>query len=116
MATKVNDRTELAVPIKNLVALLVAVAAGTGGYFTAMERITSLEHRLQMALMDVNQNSVFRVKWPRGELGSLPADARQDLLIESIQSALQRLDNRLIKVDDLQVRVKLLEQKTESKK
>lgn len=111
MATSVSENTELAVPLKNIIAMLIAVAAGTGGYFTAIERISSLEHQVAMMNMDVEQNSKFRILWPRGELGSLPADSRQDLLLDSLDNQLSRLEQRMERVDDLQVRLKLVEQR-----
>lgn len=115
MATRISESTEFSVPLKNIIGMLFAVAAGTAAYYSAMERINSLEHQLAMLKMDISANSEFRTRWPRGELGSLPDDARQDLLIESLQSATNRLDKRLERVDDLQVRVKLVEQKIEDR-
>jgi NAD(P)H-dependent FMN reductase len=113
---RLSESTEFAVPLKNIVALLIAVSAGTIGYMEAIERINTLEHRIEIALMDVKQNTVFRIKWPRGELGSLPADARQDLLIEALQRHAERLGARMERVDDLQVRLKLVEQKLDDQK
>jgi len=115
MAARVSENTELAIPVKNIIGMLIAVAMGTAAYYSSMERINKLEHRLAMLEMDITANSEFRTRWPRGELGSLPADARQDLLIDSLQTAAERLDKRLERVDDLQVRVKLVEQKLEDK-
>ena len=116
MAARISEKTEVSVPLKNIVGLLVAVAAGTGAYFEVVERMNSLEHRVSMAMMDVKANTEFRVKWPRGELGSLPADAKQDLLIESLERRLNHVDKRLEAVDDLRVTTKLLEQKLETRK
>jgi len=113
MAARVSENTELAIPVKNIIGMLIAVAMGTAAYYSTMERINALEHQLDMLEMDITSNTDFRVRWPRGELGSLPADARQDLLIDSLQTATERLDKRLERVDDLQVRVKLVEQKLE---
>jgi len=113
MAARVSESTELAIPVKNIIGMLIAVAMGTAAYYSSMERINALEHQLAMLQMDITSNSEFRIRWPRGELGSLPADARQDLLIDSLQTATHRLDKRLERVDDLQVRVKLVEQKIE---
>jgi len=113
MAARVSESTELAIPVKNIIGMLIAVAMGTAAYYSSMERITKLEHQLAMLEMDITANTDFRTRWPRGELGSLPADARQDLLIDSLQTATERLDKRLERVDDLQVRVKLVEQKLE---
>jgi hypothetical protein len=113
MVAKLSESTEIAVPLKNIIGMFVAVAAGTGAYFSVMESINSINHRLSMVSMDMKQNSEFRIRWPRGELGSLPADARQDLLIDSLNAQVARLEKRLEKVDDLQVKVKLVEQKLE---
>jgi len=114
MVTKLSESTEIAVPLKNIIGMFVAVAVGTGAYFSVMESINSINHRLSMMSMDLKQNSEFRIRWPRGELGSLPADARQDLLIDALNAQVLRLEKRLEKVDDLQVKVKLVEQKLES--
>ena len=115
MAAKLSESTELAIPLKNIIGMLVAVAAGTGAYFSAMEQINSIRHSIDMMMVDVEQNAEFRIRWPRGELGSLPDDARQDLLIDSLQQQVERLDKRLERVDDLQVKVKLVEQRVEGK-
>ncbi len=115
MAAKLSESTELAIPLKNIIGMLVAVAAGTGAYFSAMEKINSIRHSIDMMTVDVQQNSEFRIRWPRGELGSLPDDARQDLLIDSLQQQVERLEKRLERVDDLQVKVKLVEQRVEGK-
>jgi hypothetical protein len=114
VATSVSEKTELAIPVKNIIGMLIAASLATGAYFQATERIGKMEHDMEMMRMSVTANSDFRVKWPRGELGSLPADARQDLLIENLTTQLGRLERSLDRVDDLQVRTKLIEQKLET--
>lgn len=115
MTAKLSEATELAIPLKNIIGMLVAVSVGTGAYFSLVERINIIDHAIAMLRMDTKLNSEFRIKWPRGELGSLPADARQDLLMEAMQEQIDRLEKRLERVDDLQVRVKLAEQRLEGK-
>ena len=111
MVAKVSDNTEITIPLRTIIALLFAVATGTAGYFSLTERVNSIDHYLQMMDMDLKKNTEFRIRWPRGELGSLPADARQDLLITNLQGQIGRIERILEKVDDLQVRTKLIEQK-----
>lgn len=111
MVAKVSENTEIAIPLRTIIALLIAVATGTAGYFSLTERVNSIDHSLQMMDMDLKKNTEFRIRWPRGELGSLPADSRQDLLITNLQEQIDRIERRLEKVDDLQVRTKLIEQK-----
>jgi hypothetical protein len=113
MAQRLSETTEFSIPLKSIVGMLVAVGLGTGAYFEAMERISKVEHEFQMIQMSVKANSEFRIRWPRGELGSLPADAKQDLLIEGLERKTDRLEKRLERVDDLQVRTKLIEQRLE---
>ena len=108
---KVNEDTELAIPLKNILALLAFMSVITAGYFSLIERINALEHDFEIAEIAIEQNKEFRVKWPRGELGALPADARQDLFIEILQTQIERLERNLQRIDDIQVRTKLLEQR-----
>lgn len=115
MAQRINEGTEFAIPLRSLIGLVVMASLGTGGYFQAMGRISKIEHDFDMVQAQIKANSEFRVRWPRGELGSLPADAKQDLLIESLDRRADRIEKRMERVDDLQVRTKLIEQKLESK-
>ena len=69
-------------PMRNLLAILSATAVGVWAFFGVQERLNTLETRVTLSESDLTKNTEFRIKWPRGELGSLPADAQQDLLIE----------------------------------
>ena len=82
MATKVNENTELSMPIRNLIAMVVGAAIGTWAYFGIIERLNTIENKLIMQEVDLGLNTEFRIKWPRGEMGSLPADSEQFMLIE----------------------------------
>ena len=108
---RLNEDTELSIPLKNIIGLLILASVATAGYFSAIERINALEHSFEITNMAVEDNSDFRVRWPRGELGSLPADARQDLFIEALQKQIDRLEAQIGRIDDIQVRTKLLEQR-----
>lgn len=79
---ELNENTGVTIPVRNLIAMIGFTAVATMAYFGIQERLNVLEHALDITQMDITQNTEFRVKWPRGELGSLPADARQDMLIE----------------------------------
>ena len=91
----ISDQTAVSMPMKNLLAIIAAVSVGVWAYFGVLERITMLETKAQLAEKDLNQaeerittdlekNTEFRIKWPRGEMGSLPADSEQYMLIEHI--------------------------------
>jgi len=108
---KISQDTEIAIPLKNIIGLVIIASVTTAAYFTAIERIAALEHSLDLIRMSVEDNNEFRIKWPRGEMGSLPADARQDLFIESLEKQIERLESHLQRIDDIQVRTTLLEQR-----
>ena len=81
---KVSDNTAISMPMRNLLSILGAVAVGVWAYFGVIERINSIENDNVLIKKDLDQAVEFSIKWPRGELGSLPADSEQFLLIESL--------------------------------
>ena len=95
MATKVNENTELSMPIRNLIAMVVGAAIGTWAYFGIIERLNTIENKLIMQEVDLGLNTEFRIKWPRGEMGSLPADSEQFMLIEHLAGELEKLSENI---------------------
>ena len=83
---RVSESTAISMPMRNLLSILAAVAVGVWAYFGVIERITSIENDNVLMKKDLDQAVEFSIKWPRGELGSLPADSEQFLLIESLLS------------------------------
>ena len=83
---RVSDNTAISMPMRNLLSILAAVAVGVWAYFGVIERINSIENDNVLIKKDLDQAVEFSIKWPRGELGSLPADSEQFLLIESLLS------------------------------
>ena len=82
----ISDNTAISMPMRNLLSILAAVAVGVWAYFGVIERINSIENDNVLMKKDLDQAVEFSIKWPRGELGSLPADSEQFLLIESLLS------------------------------
>ncbi len=92
---KVSDNSVIAIPLRNLIAIIGTVAVAVWGYFGVSERLNFIEHELDLQMKDIELNSEFRIKWPRGEMGSLPDDARQDMKIEMLEQEVAKLkDNR----------------------
>ena len=83
---RVSDNTAISMPMRNLLSILGAVAVGVWAYFGVIERINSRENDNVLIKKDLDQAVEFSIKWPRGELRSLPADSEQFLLIESLLS------------------------------
>ena len=95
MATKINENTELSMPIRNLMAMVVGAAIGTWAYFGIIERLNTIENKFILVEADLGQNTEFRIKWPRGEMGSLPADSEQYMLIEHLAEQLSKLQEQI---------------------
>ena len=130
----ISDATAISMPMKNLLAIISAVAVGVWAYFGVLERITMLETKAQLSekdLMqlnetlsaDIEKNNEFRIKWPRGELGSPPADSEQFMLIEhiagqleSIQEQMENMMNNGVNIKRLQEDVKILREDVEKLK
>ena len=87
----VSDKTAISMPMRNLLAILSATAVGVWAFFGIQERLNTLETRVTLSESDLTKNTEFRIKWPRGELGALPADAQQDLLIEFLSGQLEAM-------------------------
>ena len=81
---RISDKTSVSMPMRNLISILAAVGIGVWAYFGIIERINKLETDNTLIQKDLDAAVEFSIKWPRGELGSLPADSEQFLLIESL--------------------------------
>ena len=88
---KISDNTSVAMPMRNLISIVIAVAVGVWAYFGVIERINKLETSKQLMASDLEKNTEFRIKWPRGEMGSLPADSEQFMLIEDLYKTVEKL-------------------------
>ena len=88
---KVSDSTAISMPMRNLLSILGAVGIGVYSYFGIIERLNNIETNGKLMIADVDKNTEFRIKWPRGEMGSLPSDSQQDLLLEFMASQLEAM-------------------------
>ena len=115
---KVSSNTSVDMPLKNLIGIVCSVAVGVWAYFGMIERINKLETDNTLIQKDLDQADEFSIRWPRGELGSLPADSEQFLLIESlltdvedIQEEIKESRHNAVNINRLQKDVeKILEQ------
>ena len=89
---KISDNTSVAMPMRNLLAIIGAVAVGTMAYFNIVEQLNQHKTKLELFEKDLRHNTEFRIKWPRGEMGSLPADAEQYMLIEDLYKTVEKLE------------------------
>ena len=118
---KISDQTSVSMPMRNLLSIVAAVAVGVWAYFGVIERLNNLETKAQLSEKDllqaeeqiwgdVEKNNEFRIKWPRGELGSPPADSEQFMLIEHIAGQLEKIQNRMEEMLNNGVNIKRLQE------
>ena len=82
-------------PMKTVASLIIIVALGTMGYFQILERLNIADTKIQIMEKDLGENTEFRIKWPRGQLGSLPADSEQYMLIEDLYKQVEKLQQNI---------------------
>ena len=92
---EVSSESGISMPIKNLISIVGAVAVGVWAYFGVVERLNRLESDNRLMHKDLEKAVEFSIKWPRGELGSLPADAEQFLLIEDALKDIEDIQEEL---------------------
>ena len=91
----ISESAAVQMPMKTVASLIVIVALGTMGYFQIVERINIADTKIKIMEQDVEQNTEFRIKWPRGQLGSLPADSEQYMMLEDLYKTTDRLNKHI---------------------
>ena len=107
---KVSDNTAISMPMRNLLSILAAVGVGVWAYFGVIERLNNVETQNTLMQSDLEKAVEFSIKWPRGELGSLPADAEQFMLLEMVSGQVEKLEKRLDEMMHNAVNIKRLQQ------
>ena len=105
---KVSENTNIQLPLRNLISIIGAVALGVWAYFGVIERLNTIETNGKLMIADVEKNTEFRIKWPRGEMGSLPADSEQFLLIEDIIVDIEKITTRVDEMMNNKVNIERL--------
>lgn len=120
----ISDNTAISMPVRNMLAIIGAVAVGVWAYFGVLERITMLETKTVLAEKDLNghierieteltANSEFRIKWPRGEMGTLPADSEQYMLIEDLYGSVEKLEKHIENMMNNKINIEFLQKQVE---
>ena len=91
----ISEEAAVQMPMKTVASLIIIVALGTMGYFQIIERLNVADTRIQIMEKDLEENTEFRIKWPRGQLGSLPADSEQYMMIEDLYKPTDKLNKHL---------------------
>ena len=91
----IGEEVAVQMPMKTVASLIIIVALGTMGYFQIIERLNVADTRIQIMEKDLEENTEFRIKWPRGQLGSLPADSEQYMMIEDLYKTTDKLNTHI---------------------
>ena len=120
----ISDNTAISMPMRNLLSIIAAVSVGVWAYFGVLERITMLETKTVLAEKDLNghierietelsANSEFRIKWPRGEMGTLPADSEQYMLIEDLYGTVEKIEKHIEGMMNNRINIEFLQKQVE---
>ena len=91
----ISEEAKVQMPFKTVASLIIIVALGTMGYFQMVERLNITDTRLQLMEKDLEENTEFRIKWPRGQLGSLPAASEQFMMIEDLYKTTDKINKHV---------------------
>ena len=95
MALKISDEAKVQMPMKTVASLIALVAIGTWAYFGIIETQNKISTTVELMSKDLTENTEFRIKWPRGQLGSLPADSEQFMMIEDLYKTTEKIEKHL---------------------
>ena len=91
----ISEEAAVQMPMKPVASLIIIVALGTMGYFQIIERLNVADTRIQIMEKDLEENTEFRIKWPRGQVGSLPADSEQFMMIEDLYKTTDKINKHV---------------------
>ena len=91
----IGEEVAVQMPMKTVASLIIIVALGTMGYFQIIERLNVADTRIQIMEKDLEENTEFRIKWPRGQLGSLPAESEQFMMIEDLYKTTDKINKHV---------------------
>ena len=95
MALKISEEASVQMPMKTVASLIALVAIGTWAYFGIIETQNKISTTVELMSKDLTENTEFRIKWPRGQLGSLPADSEQFMMIEDLYKTTEKIEKHL---------------------
>ena len=109
MALKIGEEQAVQMPMKTVISLIVIVALGTMGYFQIVERLNIADTKIKIMEKDLEENTEFRIKWPRGEMGSLPADSEQFMTLEDLYKQADKINKQLDAMMNNRINIEFLQ-------
>ena len=112
-ALQISEEASVQMPMKTVASLVIMVAIGTWAYFGVIERQNKMATQLELMFKDVENNSEFRIKWPRGQMGTLPADSEQYMMIEDLYKTTDKLNQHIDSMALNKVNIEFLQKQVE---
>jgi division protein CdvB (Snf7/Vps24/ESCRT-III family) len=109
MALKIGEEQAVQMPMKTVISLIVIVALGTMGYFQIVERLNIADTKIKIMEKDLEENTEFRIKWPRGEMGSLPADSEQFMMLEDLYKTTDKINKHIESMMNNRINIEFLQ-------
>ena len=110
---KISENTAVSMPMRNLLSIIAAVGVGVWFAFGVIERLNNIETQQTLIEKDLEQAVEFSIKWPRGELGSLPADSEQFMLIEHMAGQIEKIQKQIEEGMHNKVNIEFLQKQLE---
>jgi len=110
---KISENTSVSMPMRNLLSIIAAVGIGVWFAFGVIERLNNIETQQTLIEKDLDQAVEFSIKWPRGELGSLPADSEQFMLIEHMAGQIEKIQEQIEEGMHNKVNIEFLQKQVE---
>ena len=109
MALKISESAAVQMPMKTVASLITMVAIGNWAYFGLHEKLIQHSTRLELMEKDLEENTEFRIKWPRGEMGSLPADSEQFMMLEDLYKTTDKINKQLDAMMNNRINIEFLQ-------
>ena len=110
---KISDKTAISMPMRNLISIVIAIAVGVWSYFGIVERLNKHQTTLELMSKDLEQNTEFRIKYPRGELGQSSGEAELFMLVEHMSGLLEDVEKELKSMRHNAVNIDFLKEQVE---
>ena len=109
MALKISESAAVQMPMKTVASLIAIIAIGTWAYFGIHEKLNQHSTQLELMTKDLEENTEFRIKWPRGEMGSLPADSEQYMLLEDLYKTTDKINKHIDSMMNNRINIEFLQ-------
>ena len=110
---KISDKTAISMPMRNLISIVIAIAVGVWSYFGIVERLNKHQTTLELMSKDLEQNTEFRIKYPRGELGQSAGEAELFMIVEHVSGLLEDVEAEIKSMRNNAVNIEFLKKRTE---